>query len=71
MFHVICWFAIQGVMCHSTITKILKRRCGWHTPRGLMIVVMTPIERVSEWWLTYTNNQFIKPHITQMLCHDN
>ena len=27
-----CWFAIWGVFCHSTITKILKGRCGWHSP---------------------------------------
>ena len=28
------WFVTRGVLCHSTVTKILKRRCGWHTPGG-------------------------------------
>ena len=30
----VCWFVTWGVLCHSTVTKILKRRCKWHTPEG-------------------------------------
>jgi hypothetical protein len=29
--HYALWFVTWGVLCHSTVTKILKGRCGWHT----------------------------------------
>ena len=36
------WFVTWGVLCHLTVTKILKRRCGWHTPKGLMNLCNDP-----------------------------
>ena len=38
----VSWFVTWGVLCHLTVTKILKSRCGWHTPRGPRDVSTTP-----------------------------
>jgi len=63
------WFVTWGVLSHSTVTKILNRRCGWHTLEGPRELWRWPLTgRVSGRWLTYTSNPFVKPHITSMLC---
>ena len=31
MLCVMCWFATWGVLCHLTVTKIPKARCGRHS----------------------------------------
>jgi hypothetical protein len=36
------WFVTWGVLCHLTITKILKGRCGGHTPEGPLDLATTP-----------------------------